>query len=72
MTGRDKPRRPQRNGRVRKMTPMQARRLFDHHARRMLGISGREFLRRWDAGEYADDPDRPGVMHVAMLRHLAR
>lgn len=28
--------------------------VFDAEARRMLGISGEEFLRRWDAGAYAD------------------
>ncbi|CAA9584359.1 MAG: hypothetical protein AVDCRST_MAG59-5268 [uncultured Thermomicrobiales bacterium] len=30
----------------------EGRRLFDHQSRRTLGISGDEFLRRWDAGEY--------------------
>ena len=31
----------------------EGRALFDKAARRELGISGDEFLRRWDAGEYA-------------------
>lgn len=31
--------------------------LFDRDARRALGISGEEFLRRWDAGEYQPVPD---------------
>lgn len=31
---------------------------LDAAARRLLGISGAEFRRRWDAGEYANiDPD---------------
>ena len=39
----------------------------DGAARCHLGISGEEFKRRWEAGEYPD-PDRiPGVMAVAML-----
>ncbi len=34
--------------------------IFDQEARRALGISGDEFLRRWDAGEYdGDDVDEP-------------
>ncbi len=31
--------------------------VFDAEAKRMLGISGDEFLRRWDAGAYADAGD---------------
>jgi hypothetical protein len=46
-------------------------RLFDAAARRFLGISGDEFLRRWDAGDF-DDDDRPEVTHVALLIPFAR
>jgi hypothetical protein len=47
--------------------------LLDAQAQARLGISGDEFLRRWDAGEY-DGPenDRPEVVKVAMLIPLAR
>jgi hypothetical protein len=31
--------------------------MFDRQARRELGISGAEFLRRWDAGAYRPVPD---------------
>ena len=31
--------------------------VFDAEARRMLGIPGDEFLRRWDAGAYAGAGD---------------
>ena len=37
---------------VRVPSVRQAEALFDHQARTLLGISGDEFLRRWDAGEY--------------------
>lgn len=36
------------------LTPEEARELFDSDVRRLLGITTEEFLRRWDAGEYAD------------------
>lgn len=49
----------------------ESRRLFDEVALRYLGISGQEFLRRWERGEYKNDYDRPDVMPVAMLRDLA-
>lgn len=48
----------------------EARAEFDAQARHWLGISGEEFLRRWDAGDYQDtfdDEDHPGVLMMAML-----
>jgi hypothetical protein len=50
----------------------EGRAVFDAAARRHLGMSGDEFLRRWDAGEFADDPDRPEVIEVAMMVPLVR
>ncbi|MGH3089357.1 MAG: hypothetical protein ACRDSJ_18850 [Rubrobacteraceae bacterium] len=54
------------DGHVRQLTREEGRELLDRHARRYLGISGEEFIRRWDAGEYGDPDDRtqnpPGVM----------
>ena len=54
------------------MTDAEALEDFDASARRYLGISGAEFLRRWDAGEYPDPDDTPGVMAVAFLIPLIR
>lgn len=53
-------------------TPEEGRAIFDGAAQRLLHMSGDEFLRRWDAGEFADDPDRPEVIEVAMLVPLVR
>jgi hypothetical protein len=39
------------------MTPEEAYALFDRRARHLLHISGEEFLKRWDAGEYHPVPD---------------
>jgi len=47
--------------------------MLDEQARGRLGVSAEEFLRRWDAGEYAaGEHDRPDVAVVAMLIPLAR
>ncbi len=50
--------------------------MFDRQAERSLGISGEEFLRKWDAGEYGEPDDRsknpPGVMRLAMLVPFVR
>jgi hypothetical protein len=51
---------------IREMTEQQWFVLFDQAARRYLGISGEEFIRRWDAGEFASD-ERWEVAHVSML-----
>jgi hypothetical protein len=47
------------------------REILDKAAQRYLGISGEEFSRLWEAGEYEDD-DRPEVTHVAMLLPFGR
>jgi hypothetical protein len=49
--------------------------LFDYQARTQLGISGEEFLKRWDAGEYAHPKDievASKVQRLAMLMPFAR
>lgn len=49
--------------------------LFDEQAPKLVGISGEEFLRRWDAGEYdgmADDPSHPEIMRLAALVPFGR
>lgn len=45
----------------------EARQMFDEEARKWLGMSGDEFVRAWEAGEFDDNPDRPEVMTVALL-----
>ncbi len=41
------------------LNPEESRELFDREAKRLFGISGDEFLRRWDSGEYGPIPDTP-------------
>jgi hypothetical protein len=44
----------------------EGRALVDAMARENLGMSGEEFVRRWNAGDIPD-PDRTEVLVVAML-----
>jgi hypothetical protein len=48
--------------------------LFDQIARRYMGISGTEFLTRWDAGEFegVDWDEVPGLAEVATALPFAR
>lgn len=57
---------------VRRLTAREARRLFDREARRHLGISGQEFLRRWDTGQFNGKADTSPVRRVAMLMPFGR
>ena len=60
----------QATDRIQWATPEEGRELFDSQARELLGISGEEFLRRWDAGEYRDIADKPGNLHIGRLAML--
>ena len=51
-------------------TPDEGRVLFDYQARKLMGMSGEEFLRRWDAGEFAAIADTPGHRHLMTLAGL--
>jgi hypothetical protein len=53
----------------------EGRAYFEEAIPRMLGISADEFLRRYDAGEYADLPDTPeywDIMSAAFLIPFGR
>lgn len=45
--------------------------MLDRAARDALSISGEEFLRKWDAGDY-QSADDPATTSVAMLIPFAR
>lgn len=52
-------------------TQQEGQEMLDRAAQEVLGISGEEFLARWDAGEYAHSDD-PAITRVAMLIPFAR
>lgn len=56
---------------VRVLTPEQEREIFERQARKRLGMSGDEFIRAWDAGEFGDRHDSH-LMSVAMMLPFVR
>lgn len=54
----------------------ESRQFFEDAAQRAMGISGSEFLRRYDAGEYDDVIDHPDwhgkLMRLVLLRSFAQ
>jgi hypothetical protein len=66
---------PNRADTVRFLEDEESRAFFDRQAQRLMGISGEEFLRRYDAGEFAapqDDRQQRAVMKLAMLAPFGR
>jgi hypothetical protein len=66
---------PQHVDVVRFLDDDEAREDFDREAQRLLGISGEEFIRRYEAGEYAnprDDREQRGVMKLVRLGPVGR
>lgn len=69
--------RPRREAlpRLRYVGKVEGRKMLDRQAKKLLGISGDEFLRRWDAGEYAEqmeDLDCPTIQRLSRLISFAR
>jgi hypothetical protein len=59
------------------LPPDDARALFDRQARNLVGMSGEEFLRRWDAGEYQgrnldEDQETRKIAHLVLLIPFGR
>lgn len=46
--------------------------ILDRAARRKLGISGEEFIRRWDSGDYSGDQENVKAQEVADLLPFVR
>ena len=56
------------------LTPEEGRAFFDEQARTLAGMSGEEFLRRLDAGEFdeiLDEPEYGHLMYLYMIRAFA-
>ena len=62
--------RPKAKRRRTTFTPEEGRAHFDEQARRLLGMEGEEFVRRWEAGEFDDNPDRRGVIELSIVLPL--
>lgn len=54
---------------LRILTEEEGKELFDKQAR--LNMSGDEFIVAWREGRFADDPDRPEIVFLAMLMPFA-
>lgn len=60
------------NGHIKELSTKEGRELFDKATRYYLGISGKEFIERLDAGEFEDPDEDPDVAEVLALVPFAR
>lgn len=49
------------------LSPREAYEVFDCEVQRLMGISGEEFIARWETGELAGVADEPGNRHIMRL-----
>jgi hypothetical protein len=57
------------------LPPAEARAMFDGEARRVAGLSGDEFIQKWEAGEFdeiEDSPDGREISYLVMLIPFGR
>jgi hypothetical protein len=52
---------------VQHLSPEEWYREYDALARRLMNMSGEEFMCRWDAGEFDEIADSPGQTHIIFL-----
>lgn len=60
---------------IRLSTVVEGHAFFDRQSRKLLNLSGDEFLRRWDAGAYRPIPDTADgrkIRRLVMLMPFAR
>jgi hypothetical protein len=60
------------DGDARELTPAEGRELFDRASRRLLGMSGEEFLAAYDRGDFGDGRDHLAATQLAMLIPFTR
>lgn len=52
---------------ARELDPEEWEEVLDAMAQHYFQMTGDEFRKAWEAGEFDDDPCRPGLQKVAML-----
>lgn len=60
------------NEHIHHMTAEEGLEMLDREAQRLLGISGEEFIQRWESGDYDDQPETPVVIRLALLSAFAK
>lgn len=52
------------------LTPEEGKAEFDAAVRKYMGMSGEEFICRWESGEYDEIYDKAGHRHIGFLAGL--
>ena len=57
---------------VQELSEDESRAYFDKQARRLLSMSGADFIKAWDGGAFPNPDDSPEVMQLVMLLPFVR
>lgn len=57
---------------IKELTKVEARRMFDRQAKRSLNMTGSQFIEKWDAGKFNGKADTPAIIRIAMLLPFGR
>ena len=61
-----------KNPKVKDLVGAKAKAFFDRQARLHLHMSGPDFIKKWDRGQFNGKSDTPAVMRIAMLLPFGR
>lgn len=61
-----------KHSKIKDLSGTEAKAFFDRQSRRYLGISGEEFVRKWDRKEFNGKMDTPAVVRLSVLLPFAR
>lgn len=61
-----------RNDRIHEMSVEEGEAMFDSLARSSMNMSGEEFIRAWESGEFDNQPETPEVIRLVLLIPFTR
>ncbi|CAN5814232.1 hypothetical protein BH20CHL1_BH20CHL1_10540 [soil metagenome] len=61
-----------RNDRIHEMSTEEGKEMFDSLARSSMNMTGDEFIRAWESGEFDDQPETSGVIRLVLLIPFTR
>lgn len=56
---------------IREVSPEEGMEMLDRQARKRLGMSGEEFIRKWEANEF-EEPDQSDIIFLSFMIPLTK
>lgn len=62
----------EKNGYIRQVDREEGYAMLDHLTRKHMQMSAREFIERWEAGQFRDEDEFPEATQLSMMIPLAK